>query len=568
MRRKLWNRCENEKGSALVLVLIVFVVFLLLSSALLTSSVVSNAAAFTEVKSQQAYMTARSAVDATIKSINTDSSFESQIENLTVGQTIQGNGSDTAMGGYAVTIAKTSSTSITVSATSTVKNNAGQTLTSQTTKAYLNTEMYDASNPFDYITNYTNTASQNNPHVVEGAIPVNGNLNYNGCASISQGGNHVRNHGSQNVTGNVFATGKIWLSGSSSALTKLASLDDITLSTQYYDLISNGGWCTDDSPASINCDVLTEKSLTLSSGSSIGSSSHSANVNTNGNITLNNSVIYGNVTCGGNIILNGSSSINGTVRAKGTITGTGSVIGTKTQNDSSVPLVSINYTPQPNLPTNIGYGGNGDDSIDTTATNVSIQNKNSYGLITSSGILNSNNFHAFNSYNTIVIDTGTISSPSNAIRLIINSSLTLNNDTLIVRGNNNVFIYLANGANLTFNNGNMGMATSNTSTTLNTSSGYSSKIFIIGNNQTISFNGNSFIAAYFYIPGSSGLLTGNWSTGNYFGSMVIPDDSLTLNPSYCALTYFAPNLTGTPLEGFAKGVYSTGKWAVKGYAKS
>jgi hypothetical protein len=214
------------------------------------------------------------------------------------------------------------------------------------------------------------------------------------------------------------------------------------------------------------------------------------------------------------------------------------------------------------MPTNLGYDKStgGDDLIESITNSVAING----GTITSSGVLYSQTVNPFATNNTIVVDTGTVKNTAKDINLIIQSPLTLSSKQLLVKGVNNVYIYLATGANLTLVSSNIAM-TDNSTSPESENPIIPSKIFIIGDKQVLDVSGNCILRANIYLP--EGPLQGYiWSSGDFRGTYLVTDDnSLWAN---IAFVHAEPDLTNTPLVGFVSGKYSTGKWSLEGWSQS
>jgi hypothetical protein len=539
---------RDNSGSTLIMVLIVFFMFMLLSMALISLSLTASTSAAAETKSEQAYLTARSFNYSTIAALTPDSAFETKIENLAIGATLTGSGNDAKLGNYTVAITKTDNKHISITTTSTVNG------LKQTVKSALSLITYDASNPYDGLLYYSNDTVQ---HFMEGGGGT-GSLIYNGDAYIAQDASFGT--GNYSVQGNVFTTGNTYVSGTQWGITNLSSLKNIYLQDTYVDQTSKG--VVSDNDASIGttgtpCTIYAEGSLFMM-GHSGSLTQVIGNVHVDGDVNLNSySKIVGNIIAGGNVNIAAGCSVVGNVTAGGTITGT-AISGNQTQN-TVTQQVGIQYTPAKNLPIL---------SIPSFTNTASVSKiDNDTGKIVADGILYSSSYNAFGSYSTLIVDTGT-SSLSPDINLIVQNSLTLSAQQLLVTGSHNVYIYLAPDANLTISNSSAIGMKSASSNALDSS--IAPKVFIIGNNQTMTLSDTSLLRANVYIP--KGIFGGTWTAGSgvdndrFKGSAVISDDAIMVYSSSFDLVYMKPDLTKTPLVGFSQGTYSTGSWQPNGWA--
>ncbi|HEX3026622.1 MAG TPA: polymer-forming cytoskeletal protein [Clostridia bacterium] len=549
---------RNSSGSSLIMVLIIFAMFLMLSAALLSAAFTSTAMAGKQVTSQQNYLSARSA-NASLLKVFTDSTnsgwqaLKDKIRLMTVGDTLTGEINDPNLGHIRIVITKTGST--TTGMTFDIKSTTILSDGTQSAPVILHLSapitssvVYDASNPYNSLFYYTGSVT----HYMETGNAT-GMLIYNGPVYIAQAGGS-----NNNVKGNVFSTDVIYLSGSQTGITYLASNKDIFLQDTYK-LSSNGYYYSDNNPvigtSAVPCPVIAKGSLSV--GGHYNSNDYPiiyGNVTVDGNVTLTDHCrIYGNITAGGAVRIDGGCTVQGNVVAGGGITGSGAVTGTKSPNTKNIPKVTIIYTPTDKLP-----------AITPPAYSNAVA-VGSGGTINTSGVLSSS---SFNNSDTLYVDTSAAD-----VNLVIKNDLTLgysdwwNNysQKILVSGSHNLYIYLASGSDLTLRSSSqIGMRDG---TTGNVSSSTSQSgwphIFIIGNNQTLTLNDTSLLRANIFLP--NGTFAGNWSNGassnnRFMGSALIGDDTIIVSSKSQSLYFLKPTLDNTPLSGFGTQKYAVGNY--------
>lgn len=518
------RRQSDRNGSTLLLVIILSAVAALLTTAVTTAVISANSVSSATIESQQAYFTARSAANATMqeiinykKSVQTDTNYSKEVNDFVTGKIVGDNLMDAAdsknfayigrgcsnnMGYYEVksfyvSDAKSSvpvgtpSQFLRIEATgyypynslNTSPTSADLAKCSKSTVSLLMlnnqagsetptppSNPLNVTNPFENILCFTDI---NQPHLINGASII-GNIVYAGPVDIMGGGPD-----GINAKGRIFSVSDVYVSDQSLGITSLVSKGNVYL----YDY------------AQLNCDVSAQGNLDTTPdfsyydraygthGTTIcGDTSTkyiTGNVYVDGNVKLCKTHITGNVTCGGSVTLDSGSYVTGSVTCGGSVTNYGSIYGTIKQNATveKVPITYIPvtnyrlYNPAVNMPTDTVYGP----------------------TVTQSGVLNNSSFKNRN----ITVDTS-----ASPISLVVNSSLTLNNQSLKVTGSNNLYIYLqGNDASITLNGSSeIGMSDETAG----------SKIFIIGSSQSVTVNDTSLLRAFVYLP--SGSFNGDWSS--------------------------------------------------------
>ena len=600
---------RGRRGSAFLWVLCVFTILLALTGAMMTASLNLTVTSGQKINGQQAYFTARTVGNAILNKISSDETLRDAISNLTAGNSITTSTvSDPKLGSYySVITYNAGSGEITVT---THSNYRGQ---NNTVVIHLSMQTFDASNPFGNL--FYEAADDAKPACIEG-VDNDGSVTYNGDLSISKGSsvdNFVFTMKNLWISNKL----SILTTPDYTKPTCVASKGNMYLGTDYFDQPSQKWnyetYLSADRPARVSCGTLyCMQNLTLNDGAQIGADNNNDRygcVYVAGNLKMSDySNIYAKtVIVGGNLIMDSTSSIynykkkndssanNGQVLVHGTITANADIEqfygASPEQSETVIPTFGIDYTPPENLPVNIGTDPSGDNSVNNplyTVAAISGGSGNGQG----SGFISPVNygcvlpqnpydyvytetytyydawdiFHLYphvgtrqssGVYDSLIINTGTTADhkpdPAKAVRLVINNPLTLKGD-LLAKGDNNLYIYLADGVNLNTNGYNIGMANSSNHFD---NSNYDTRIFFISSEtaaygQTITFDGKSYIRAYFYAP--KALLAGDYS-GKFSGSMVIYKDKLELEPQ-AQLDYHPSDLTGTPLEGFSKGRYS------------
>lgn len=568
----------------MIMVLLVFFVFTLLSMALLTLSLTSSTAATSETKSQQAYFTARSANNAAISALKNNTTLQGTIATL---GTYSGQGSNSSMGSYTVNYYYDSPNNrIKITTTSN-----GAIVVSYVTVPL--TIEKDYSNPFENVRFICGNLGWDSPHAyISSGSSSNsdtGDYVYYGVTSIS-GGAYIYGTLLEIAGGNNRGHSDLYISGALNGQSKannntLSTTGNLYLGSYHW----NGSRWTDNggNAAKIYVDIYVAGSLDIESGSTIGTSTVPVNVYVNGNVTVNNGTVYGNVYCGGNVTVNDSGNVkSGKIDAYGTVTNnSGYIQNVSTQNDTTMKSpCSIDFTKPDNMPTNIGYDSSDDNSCISITNSVPItDNGNNTATINTSGVLTTDDlgyysfWSGYNSYyDSIVVDTGT--NPDTPLRLILDkgsySSFYLDTK-LLVKGNNYLYIYLKNGTDLTLLGGGIGMKNGNTNSFCDQSAA-APKILILGNSQTITFNGSSgspLLRAYIYIP--NGKWAGTWNVTSrssnpvyaFIGSAVIGNSNVA---GTFKMLYMPSDLSSTPLKNIASGVYktTTGSYKATGWSGS
>lgn len=203
MRRKV-----KRKGSSLILVIGLLAIISILGGAAVTTSSSTSLNTISQVNSEQAYFTARSAVDTTIKYIQ---KYQNDTAKMGVLTSNIGTGTLSDMGDFSVKVTSVSSSSLKVSATSTYKGKRS------TVVAYLSKAVSLPSLvPTDYLIYLDgNVNNENlNPGVVNGPVYVNGSF--------------YLSYGSA-IKGKLIATGPISITWGSATTNGIIGFGDVTL---------------------------------------------------------------------------------------------------------------------------------------------------------------------------------------------------------------------------------------------------------------------------------------------------------------------------------------------------
>jgi type II secretory pathway pseudopilin PulG len=434
------KRLLNEKGSSLALVLVVLLFFTTLSLAMIPATQVSYKSAADQQLSQQAYFTARSAVDTMFSYLNKN---PAQLSTMLIST---GRPTDTTNGDFDVTIQPDVSTSgqYTITGTGYYPNRNNALKKTSVVVAHI-------------------VQSASGPLPTDNIIYQNGDLTSFNC----------------NVTGDIFVNGKFTLSSGDSLTGKIIAMNDITL---------NGGTST------IGGGIYTKGSISLSGGTNVtsncfcdgpfsisGGSNLKGNVVTNSTFTNYGNNLRGNVTSFSNAIFDGGgNSLTGSLNAGGIfsipswatistfVSGTALQYQKVTKYDfSSYNPLSVPFVTVPDNIKNLS-------SIPTTVT-----------LINKSGAVNSDNFNN----SDVIIDTS-----GGDINLLINSSVSIHNSKVLVKGQNNVYIYLyGSSASLSLTGGNPTLA-------MQSNVDANSNIYILGDGSQNVSVGSGALRATIYIP--------------------------------------------------------------------
>lgn len=405
------------RGSTLVMVVILVAVAAILSFAVMTAVLSANNVSARNANAQQAYFTARSAVSAMASYITNpaDAGSLSSIIPQNIGDSVTSDGNNMgSKGWYQVTIKRISASKIKLTALA--RYPGRQSGAAGTASRYL--EASGASNIYSNLLYVNSTAgtsigqcSLNGNIATAGPLyfaqgtKIKGDILTNGNVTISDGGsgtiNTMRvngdviiNAGGTITQGDIYATGKINLSG-------------------------NGR---------INGNVYANGSLTMS-----GSGSINKNAAVGGDATFSgNPTVGGNLTAGGSCtFLNNCKPVKGTMSDKQKVAPVSISSPTVLTQSISIPsitapLIFSSSTPESQWSSKIAAG---------TISQDCIFNLSSYTYTYGSNI--------------------TVDTSAHDISLLINSDTTLPGGMSInVSGSHNLYIYLADGAalNVTANN--------------------------------------------------------------------------------------------------------------------
>lgn len=513
------NKC---KGSSLVWVMIVFIFLITISAALLTATYSSFNSANQQQISQQAYFTARSAVNATIDYIQINSNDINAMNNLA---TNVGTGTVVSMGTYNVTVKYVdANNNVVTGPTNKMKIVATASYNGQTNNvaAYLTKPATIAANPTDklfYITGPTSSGI--------GQCSITGDLYFSGDFSLSSG---------SSVSGSIVCSGNASITGAGATTNGLISFGNVT--------IGNSGKVTGD--------VKAKGTLTLS-----GSGIITGNAFCDGSLAMisGSGKINGDATIGQNASFGGSTHVYSDLITGGVYTPSNVssyVTGTATKNAAVPPLDLSSYTtstlPTISVPT---VAQNAQLYTPVTLTNNTINNS---GRLANNGTLylNTNSL----SYGTIV----TIDASSKDISLLIsNTDYNVNNGVdFKVNGSHNVTIYMTGNSSFDLAaNSFVGMDSGSETPT----------IFVIGDNtQAVTLTSNSELDAYVYIPNGSFSASGSPITIYKFqGVMVVKTVTVS---SGVKLFYVKPlNLASSPLSALASNG-SGGSWNIESWSNT
>jgi formylmethanofuran dehydrogenase subunit C len=512
---------KNCKGSSLVLVMIVFLFLITISAALLTATYASFNSANQQQISQQAYFTARSAVNATIEYIqnNAGDANAGDANAMNDITTNIGTGSVPSMGTYKVLVNYVdTNNNVVVSTTNKMKIVATANYNGQTYKvaAYLSKLATAAINPTDKLFYVTGSASSG-----IGQCSMTGDLYINGDFNLSQG---------SSINGSVVCTGNASITGAGATTNGLVSFGNVSL----------------DNSGAVNGDVICEQDFIMQ-----GDARVYGNVYVNGNFktgSKGSANVTKNVLCVKNASFDGNNTVTGDFYAGGTITpsNTSLIKGTAIQNTSVTPADLSRYTAS-TLPT---------ISVPTVTQNAQLYTPVTLmnNKISNSGTLAKNGTINLNTNVTIDASIADIS------LLISNSTYNINNGGFKVIGSHNVTIYMMGNSSLNLKaNSFVGMEPSSATLAL----------FIIGDAaQTVTLTNNSELDAYVYIPNGNFSATGdNLTTYKFKGSMtaksIIVDNGVNL------LYIKLQNLTSSPLAPLASsGSGSGGSWNIESWSNS
>lgn len=488
----------KKDGYALILVLCLLAIISILGVAASTTATNTHLSTINQHNTEQAYFTARAAVNTTVKYIQ---KYNSDTTKMNVLMSNTGTGSLSDMGSYTVNVSYTdSNNAIKVSSSSLYKGANSKVV------AYLTRP---TTIPVTIPTNYALYVGGNvesnvfSPGIVNGPVYIDGDFNLS--------------YGSK-INGKLITTGKIKISGGSGATNGIIGFGDVEL----------------DGGGSVNGDALVKGNLTFGGGTVI-----TGNVQCDGNLDMPQGTINGTATNGGNVTFSGGApKIVSNLNYKGTLSyawGTTADwvkgVAQKTSNYIGVDLSNYTSATLPAI------------TAPTLTNNVTIPNN----TINSSGILTSSIFSSLNYGDTVTIDT-----TSGDINLLINTNFDPEKGLkFVVIGSNNVYIYLTGSSSFT--------AGSNQFIGMKDKS-LPSHIFIIGDgSQSVSLS-NCELDANIYIPkGSFAASGGAPSTYMLQGTCIV--NSLNI-ASQISINYSQPNIGGTPLQILTSSQSGSGNWSI------
>lgn len=536
----------GRRGSSLVLVLIVFTVFLLLGGAVLTLGAVSTYRTRAQVDEQQAYFTAKSAVSATVRYIQSNSDLQQKIAAMTtVNDSLGGSYgfSSQAVSAPAVqiTVAKVANglpilLRVTASATQNgITSKATAYVTGKATQTTSGLTVY----PFDNIL-YDNSSATGSNYVYG---KLYGNLAIAGDCLFS-GGSEL--HGTLFTSGKVTATSGVTLQNICSAGTvDLESGPNVT-----GNIYTLGDFIENNATVAQNVYAAGNGSINHTIG---GMAAFFKNVTLNWTPSIHTLIYGGTLTCPQNFTLSSyvSNPPSGPT-APAQNPANPALVAAK------VNFVGPTFSQSPVLPTD--KVGNNSYTLSHADFGTSLSKS---CFLTQNGTLGWGG--------TIYLDT-----TGGDLYLILNANMTIPyNVNFYVRGKHRVFFYLS-GSGTTFTiNGQLRVDPADPTGTSDPP-----RVYIIGtwpgaangqNGQTVSMSG-SCVDAYIYLP--NGKVTASSANNSYSysfrgsicaGSAYVSDNGIIMN--YVA----PPDLSDTALSGLSSDGSQSNSggsvaWALDGWA--
>jgi hypothetical protein len=524
----------NSNGSTLILVVVLCAVTAILLTAVATTVLSANTVSSQHVQEQQAYFTARSAVNTMVATV-TNSANASLLPGIipqTVNATVPSNIASSQwsqmtadgknMGWYALAVKRMDSKTIKISATARYpdKNNG----TSRTVSRYLVKSDDQLKQVYKNIF-YINSPSGTNL----GQSTINGNVTTSGSLSF---GNGTAIKGSITTNGTVTVTG-----GASGTITALNAVGDLN--------VDSGGTIT-------NGDVYVTGNVTLSGGGTIN-----GNVYTNGSLTITQGGhITGNVTVGGNATFSGGPTLDGNLTTGGTYSflNKGPVIKGKILQNQTVPTIVLT-APKPitqaiSIPT---AAENPQLYAPTVFSSTTTAWSGTYGSATISQDCTFDLSGYSFSYGAPI----TVDATSSDISLLITKDTAIDGKKLLVKGDHNLYIYLTNNANLNISSN---VYAGLPDTTANP------RVYIMGNGTSaINMTSNSSLNACVYLPNGSfsanGSAFSDYEPQKFRGSIAAKTISVD---SSVIMDYLSSDVTtSTPLES-AFSSWTPGSWTQGG----
>ena len=501
---------KKNKGASLVIVIMVMAVMIILGGAALTTASSTQLSTINQHNTEQAYFTARAAVNTTVKYIQ---KYSSDTTKMSVLMSNTGTGSLSDMGSYIVKVSYTDSNKNVIK----VSSSASYKSVNSTVVAYLTKPTtIPVTIPTNYAIYVDGDVYSNsfNPGTVDGPVYVNGAFN------LSSG---------SEINGKLISTGNINISNGSGTTYNIVGFGDVEL----------------DGGGSVNGNALVKGNLTFGGGTRI-----SGNVQCDGNLNMSQGTINGTATTGGNAKFSGGApkiltnlNYNGTLSyAWGSIADWVKGITQKTSSYTGVDLSSYTSATLPTITAPI------------FTNNVSISSSNT---INSSGIISSSTFSSFAQNGTVTIDT-----TSGDINLLINTSFVISNiKNVEVIGSHNVYIYLTGGSSFNvISSGNSGQFIGMKDKSM------PSRIFIIGDSsQSVSLS-NCELDANIYIPlGSFAASGGAPSKYMLQGTCIVKSVNIA---SQISINYSQPGIIGTPLQILSTGQSGSGNWSIARWASN
>ncbi len=538
MRRKLWNRCKNKKGSALIAVLIVFVVFVVLGAAVISLSLASGSQTQAQIYQQQAYFAAKSAVSATMKYISdpNTTNLRDNVNALTTGNTLIATPTfnlpaatpATALKNVQscpITITKISATSLQVKATATVHSITATAIAYMKNTGSTGTIVNPFNNIF-YSTNSSSTLDFSSAKDIYGNIYVGGTFNFNN---------------SGNIHGNIYA--------------------------QKFIGNNNGA---------IYGNVYTSSDVTFPSSTKIAVDPADLN--------------SGNLFCGGNVTYgNWSASVAGNVN----ITYSHTVTPYRTTDTAQIKnIVQTSTVPSIASPVDFSnvindinsYFSNCQSAMDSNSFNLTTPdntpNKHPPISIGTNGILagHLSNGNVSSAGYTVNVNTGSGDVVMNIdSKYFGDNPVNLASYKIQVTGTHNFYVYLTGNTTLQLSGGDpiITMQNYNSTNMQNPASLDPPHIFVIGTgSQTVYLANDSEIDGYVFLPNGTFKSDGDKGHNGYcvFGG-VIADSIPSATGSSGTWQHVSPNLSGTPLEHMGTyvlpgsgGGSGSSSWTLDGWA--
>lgn len=523
----------DTRGSALLTVVVVSAVAAVLLVAVMTAIISANAVSTQNFKAQQAYFTARSAVNAVVNYICSPSNAESLSalipENVDDAPIISQGDSEDGLGWYQVSIKNVSDKNhkrikITAVGYYPDKENG----VSRTISRCL--DYVSGSYIFDSLLYLNSTDTVN-----LGQCKLTGSIVTNNSLYFAQG---------TTINGNILSGGDVTISGGGQGISNVTAAGNIN--------IDAGGTIT-------NGNVCAGGDATITGGGTI-----SGNLTANGSLTMKEGGrVLGNVVTGKDAFFDGGTQIYGNLLAGGKYhhPNYGAFVSGNIADNQPVEKVSISVptsetkiiSPPSQLSDPWLYS-----SVAFSSAKTAYNNTYSDAKISQDGTLDLSGY-SFTYGANINIDAS-----EDDINLLIDKDTTLPGGlSLYVYGSHNLYIWLENGASLYATAQNIISASEleNEKDKDGNKKPEAPRIFIIGGDKSSLYINNTYIKACVYLPTGTITLDGTSSfEGSAVADNIDADHNVTLN-------YAKPKIDGTVLDralsSWTPGDWSEGGWSDK-----